>query len=198
MPDLLWVDLETTGLNATLFWSRILEASFVLTDERGTILKSFTKIPTFQRRHLDYIVRDMPPKVREMHTKSGLIDELFEVSFSAAPINKLYEDNDRYESQLREGMIAVAQTLQHKLPMSGASVHFDRRWLAKFAPEIESGFHYRDFDISTIRMSVKFLRPDLAKSEPEKRGIHRTLADIEDAIRYYRWAQENFFVKQEG
>jgi oligoribonuclease len=208
---LLWTDLETPGLEHDEPWSAIFEAGFVLTDAFGVVLGEYSIVPQYPSNFLDYSFAKMDKVCTEMHTKSGLIEDLrdaqmpevddFEKGHKKAPAESWMQSIRTYP--MMRAMYLTQEALEemdvpygtHKLTMAGASPHFDRRWLANFWPSVEEGFHYRNFDVSTIRKAVALLRPDLAKNEPEKRGSHRVLDDIHDAIRYYQWAQEFFFSK---
>lgn len=208
---LLWTDLETPGLEHNEPWSAIFEAGFVLTDKIGNILGEWSIIPEYPSNFLDYSFGRMDQVCTDMHTKSGLIDALrdvqmpeitdFEEGHKKAPAEAWMESIRTYP--MLRAMFLAQEALSemgveygdHDLYMAGATPHFDRRWLAYFWPSIEDGFHYRDFDVSTIRKCVSMLRPDLAKNEPAKRGSHRVLDDIKEAIHYYQWAQEHFFIK---
>lgn len=212
-PEMLWVDLETPGLNPAEPWSAILEASVVATDRYGNMLGSVSVIPSYPSNFLDYMIESMDAYCGDMHTKSGLLVDLRKKQADAVwdlemGTNKALAIEDWMASIRMYPMLEAFRLLvggmrrvckvnprDHQLPMAGATVHFDREWLRYFWPEIEAGFHYRNFDISTIRKSVELLRPDLAAREPEKRYGHRAFADIEDAIEYYKWAQAHFFQK---
>lgn len=208
---LLWTDLETPGLEHLEPWSAIFEAGFVLTDQFGTILGEYSVVPQYPSNFLDYAIGRMDKVCTDMHTKSGLIADLrdvqmpdvedFEEGHKKAPAEAWMQSISTWPSlramHLTQEALAEmgVEYGTHKLTMAGATPHFDRRWLAHFWPSVEDGFHYRNFDVSTIRKAVAMLRPDLAKNEPEKRGNHRALDDIKDAIHYYQWAQEFFFSK---
>lgn len=213
-PEILWVDLETPGLSPHEPWSAILEAAFVATDRYGEPLGGVSIIPSYPANFLDYMIQNMDQYCKDMHTKSGLLVELreyqtdsvwnLEVGTSNAVNIDVWMESIKWAAlaealrQMTRGIREVCKVNpnDHKLYMAGASTHFDREWLRVFWPSIEAGFHYRNFDISTIRKGVELLRPDLVKCEPEKREGHRAYADIDDAIRYYEWAQSHFFVKE--
>lgn len=208
---LLWTDLETPGLEHDEPWSAIFEAGFTLTDAKGRILEEFEIIPEYPSNFLDYAFERMDDVCKRMHAKSGLIDAMRKVQMpDITPVDE-YERMLPAESYMQgirtypmmRAMYRVQEWMEecgieygsHRLTMAGASSHFDRRWLANFWPSVEEGFHYRNFDISTIRKAVALLRPDLMDFEPERTGTHRALGDIREAINYYKWAQDNFFIK---
>src|SRR5690606_1262673 len=65
----------------------------------------------------------------------------------------------------------------------------DRRFLARWLPEIENHLHYRSVDVSSVKELVRRWYPDVIASAPRKTGSHRALDDIRASIeelRYYR------------
>lgn len=209
-PAMLWVDLETTGLASDKPWSAILEAGFVLTDGFGNTLEKYSVVPEYPENFLSYVIENLDEVCTDMHTKSSLLTDLRTCQWKPLRNRLARSREDWAEAAKRLSMHTAAQKVHFYfldrgysiksigLPMAGATVHFDRRWLFQYWPEIENGFHYRNMDISSIRECVKALRPDLLKVEPETQNIHRAIPDIEDAIQYYKWAQEHFFMKLGG
>ena len=49
-------------------------------------------------------------------------------------------------------------------PMCGNSVYNDRRFLSKYMPKLEAYFHYRNLDVSTLKILAQKFAPDLLKS----------------------------------
>lgn len=208
-PALLWVDIETTGLDEWATGAMILEIHFVTTDAKGNILESRGIVPAMPRNLLVHVLNNMDEYCTEMHRKSGLIDKLdsiatesilqVDVERRAIPHEEWMQTlcaitcHSLQKSILDEILPWLGLERNHKLYMAGASVHFDRRWMARFLPNVEKGFHYRDFDISTIRKAVEMVRPDLAACEPARGGIHRAEPDIMEALYYFGWAREYFF-----
>ncbi|MCD2476155.1 oligoribonuclease, partial [Staphylococcus aureus] len=73
-------------------------------------------------------------------------------------------------------------------PMCGNSICQDRRVMARWMPDLEGYFHYRNLDVSTLKELCKRWRPDLSKGF-KKSGKHKALADIYESIdelKYYR------------
>ncbi len=75
--------------------------------------------------------------------------------------------------------------------MCGNSVCQDRRFMARGMPELETWFHYRNLDVSTLKELVKRWRPDLAKGMV-KHGKHEALADIYESIEELKYYREKF------
>ena len=84
---------------------------------------------------------------------------------------------------------AEAQTIQFlqqyvvagKSPMCGNSICQDRRFLAREMPLLEAFFHYRNLDVSTLKILAQLWAPEIA-SGVKKEGAHLALADVRDSI----------------
>ena len=75
-----------------------------------------------------------------------------------------------------------------KSPMCGNSICQDRRFMARWMPRLESHFHYRSLDVSTLKELARRWRPDVYRTF-EKKSRHEALADIYESIaelRHYR------------
>jgi len=75
------------------------------------------------------------------------------------------------------------------VPLCGNSIGTDRRFLARFYPEIEDYLHYRSVDVSTLKELARRWHPDVLTNAPKKARGHRALDDIReslDELRYYR------------
>ncbi|MNR22075.1 Oligoribonuclease [compost metagenome] len=75
--------------------------------------------------------------------------------------------------------------------MCGNSIGQDRRFMARWMPELERYFHYRNLDVSTLKELCKRWRPDIAKGVVKK-GKHEALADILESIEELRYYREHF------
>jgi oligoribonuclease len=75
------------------------------------------------------------------------------------------------------------------VPLCGNSIGTDRRFLARFLPEIEEFLHYRSIDVSTVKELARRWYPEALAAQPKKTGAHRALGDIQESVaelRYYR------------
>ncbi|NLE55971.1 MAG: oligoribonuclease, partial [Lentisphaerae bacterium] len=75
-----------------------------------------------------------------------------------------------------------------KSPICGNSIGQDRRFLYQYMPMLEAYFHYRNLDVSTLKILAERWAPQIMGgfSKQEK---HRALDDIRESIaelRYYR------------
>ena len=122
----------------------------------------------------------MEEVVRQMHTKSGLLDAIHASSLSLA-------DAGAQTLEFIKAHVPERRTV----PLCGNSIGTDRRFLATQLPEIEEWLHYRSVDVSTVKELARRWYPDAVKNAPEKSGGHRALDDIRESIeelRYYRSA----------
>lgn len=180
----IWVDVETSGLDPEKDY--LLEVGIVLTDRwGGSIAEDSWLLDTVLPKEVD-------PFVVEMHNKSGLWNDLTD---STATLTQI-EATDRILD-----FLTIHNIRYSSLPMCGSSVHFDRSFLKKFLPEVEKHFHYRNIDISTLKLLCEDLNPELyakldSETQPAKK--HRAISDCYDTINEYKFYWENFlFVGEE-
>jgi len=86
----------------------------------------------------------MDPFVVNMHEKSGLFDQVTKNGVH------IYEASNELVAWMGEVGITKGD-----LPMAGSSVGFDRSFLKRHMPEVESMFHYRNIDVSTVKELAK-------------------------------------------
>jgi oligoribonuclease len=167
------MDLEMTGLDHTR--DVIVEIATIVTDDE---LEVVAEGPDLVVHQPDDVLAAMDPFVRDMHTKSGLLDAIraSQVTLEQA------------------GAQTLAFIRQHvpdarSVPLCGNSIGTDRRFLAAYLPEIETYLHYRSIDVSSVKELVRRWYPKVRQGRPQKQGLHRALDDIRDSIdelRYYR------------
>jgi len=124
--------------------------------------------------------------VRDMHTSSGLLEEL------AAGIT-MTEAEEQVLAYVREWAPDAA-----KAPLGGNTVATDRGFLARDMPELESHLHYRIIDVSSIKELALRWFPRAYFNSPKKAGGHRALADIRESIAELRYYREAIFVAPPG
>lgn len=179
VPDetrLIWVDMEMTGLNPAV--DRIIEIAIVVTDNALQVVAQSEAIAIAQP---DSVLDAMDQWNKATHGRSGLIDRV-KASRSS-------------EADAEQAMLAFLAPLvpTGKSPMCGNSVCQDRRFMARYMPQLEAWFHYRNLDVSTLKELCKRWRPDLAKGFT-KRGAHTALADIVESIDELRYYRERFLI----
>ena len=129
---------------------------------------------------------NMSEFVRDMHTTSGLIEEI--------PNGKSLAEA---EYEVLEYVLKFAPSAR-TAPLAGNTIGTDRMFLAKYMPRLDNHLHYRSVDVSSIKELSRRWYPRIYFNAPEKHGGHRALADILESIReleYYRLAA---FVSEPG
>ncbi len=178
---LVWIDCEMTGLDLTR--DALVEIACIVTDGELTALDG----------GIDVIIKpsaealdNMPDVVREMHTKSGLLDEL------PAGVT-LAEAQDLILGYVRQHVPEA-----RKVPLCGNSIATDRTFLARDMPELDEFLHYRMVDVSSIKELARRWYPRTYFASPPKHGGHRALADIIESIRELRYYRAAVFVPHPG
>ena len=128
----------------------------------------------------------MPDVVREMHTASGLLDEL-------ADGISMDEAQELVMAYVREHVPDAG-----KAPLAGNTVGTDRGFLARDMPELEQYLHYRIIDVSSIKELARRWFPRAYFNAPKKQGGHRALADIRESIQELRYYRSAVFVAEPG
>ncbi|MDQ2757359.1 MAG: oligoribonuclease [Actinomycetota bacterium] len=124
--------------------------------------------------------------VRNMHTTSGLLDEL-----AGGTTMELAQE------QVMAYVTAWVPEAR-KAPLAGNTVGTDRGFLARDMPGLESHLHYRIIDVSSIKELSRRWYPRAYFSAPKKSGGHRALADIRESIAELRYYRAAVFVPQPG
>jgi oligoribonuclease len=168
---LIWLDLEMTGLEPDKHV--ILEIGCVVTDSN---LNMIAEGPVFAIHQPESILTTMDPWSQHQHGKSGLTARCRASKVSLA---KAEEKTLEFVK-----LHCVAQSS----PLCGNSIGQDRRFLNKYMPKLNSFFHYRNIDVSTVKELVHRWYPKSNQS-PKKKKTHYVLDDIRDSIeelRHYR------------
>ena len=169
--NLIWIDLEMTGLDTDN--DSILEIATIVTDKDLNVL---AEGPVFAIHQSDAVLDGMDAWNKGTHGRSGLIDRV-----RASTVD---------EAAASAALIAFLKQWvpAGKSPMCGNSICQDRRFLARWMPKLEAHFHYRNLDVSTLKELVRRWKPEVMKGLV-KEGKHEALADILDSIeelKYYR------------
>jgi oligoribonuclease len=178
---IVWIDCEMTGLNLTA--DALIEVAALVTDSQLSVLGEGVDVVI---RPPDGTLEQMEDVVRNMHTSSGLLDEL------AAGIT-LKEAEDAVMEYIRAFVPEP-----RKAPLAGNSVGTDRGFLARDMPELESHLHYRIVDVSSIKELARRWYPRIYFASPSKNGGHRALADIQESIEELKYYREVLFVPPPG
>lgn len=175
--NLIWIDLEMTGLNPDR--DHIIEIATVVTDSQ---LHTVAEGPVFAIHQPDSILDMMDEWNTKQHNKSGLITRVQQSNVT-----------------LEQAQAETIEFLMHHVPpgrspMCGNSICQDRRFLFRWMSKLEQYFHYRNLDVSSVKMLAYHWYPQLLKNiKPKKESKHLALQDIYDSIAELRYYQQNFF-----
>jgi len=175
---LVWMDLEMTGLDHTS--DVIVEIATLITDDE---LEIIAEGPDLVVHATGEQLAAMDPFVVEMHTRSGLLDQ---IRASAITLEEA-------------GAATLAFIKEHvpeerSVPLCGNSIGTDRRFLDAYLPDIENYLHYRSIDVSSVKELVKRWYPDVDVSRPRGQGSHRALDDIRASIAEMVYYRDTVFV----
>ncbi|HEX9390326.1 MAG TPA: oligoribonuclease [Usitatibacteraceae bacterium] len=172
--NLVWIDMEMTGLVPER--DGIIEVALVVTDAQ---LNTVAEAPVLVVHQSDEVLDAMDSWNKSTHKKSGLIDKVKASALDAAQV----------EAQMIEFLkLHVPSSTS---PMCGNSICQDRRFLARWMPQLEAYFHYRNLDVSTLKELAKRWKPQIM-SGMKKHGKHEALADIYESIDELKYYREHF------
>jgi oligoribonuclease len=169
--NLIWIDLEMTGLNTQR--DAIIEIATVITDKD---LRTLAEGPVLAIHKPDSVLNAMDEWNTRQHNASGLVARVKSSRLAEADAE-------------RQTLDFVARYVERGYsPMCGNSICQDRRFLARLMPELEGYFSYRNLDVSTLKELAKRWAPEVAAAV-NKKSTHLALDDIKESIeelRYYR------------
>ena len=169
--NLIWIDLEMTGLDP--LEDRIIEIATIVTDKN---LNTLEEGPTLVIHQSNEKLDAMDEWCTTQHGKSGLTDRVRNSSISEATAEAI-------TIAFLEKYVPAG-----KSPMCGNSICQDRRFLARWMPQLEEFFHYRNLDVSTLKELVNRWAPEVG-DDFVKESTHLAMDDIKDSVaelKYYR------------
>lgn len=178
---IVWVDCEMTGLDTEN--DVLIEVAALVTDHDLNVLGEGVDVvikPTQDK------IDGMNDFVRNMHTESGLLEDL------AGGVT-LAQAEQAVLKYLNEWLYEAG-----KVPLAGNSIATDRAFIARYMPELDKFLHYRMIDVSSIKELAKRWYPRAYFAAPGKTGNHRALGDIQDSIAELRYYRSTVFVDQPG
>lgn len=179
--NLVWIDCEMTGLNPES--DCLVEVAVVITNSELEILDA----------GLDVVIKPRPDSwanmndfVRNMHTESGLINEVENGLELADAEQIILEYIKRFVPNAKEA------------PLAGNTIGTDRMFINKYMPTLDQHLHYRNIDVSSIKELTRRWYPRVYFQMPKKDGGHRALADILESIQELRYYRQTVMVPAPG
>lgn len=184
MPEitdrLVWVDLEMTGLDPSS--CAIVEIATLVTDAN---LNLVAEGPSLIVHQPEQVLAGMSELVRELHSRSGLLDAIRRSTTSLA------------EAEAETLAFLAQHTAQGTAVLAGNSVWKDRAFLEAYMPRVVAFLHYRMIDVSTVKELVRRWYP-AEHMAPKKQERHRALDDIRESIEELRWYRAKVFAPPGG
>jgi oligoribonuclease len=174
---LVWVDCEMTGLDPAK--DTLLEIATIITNYD---LEIIDRGPVLAIRQSEARLAKMDAWNQRTHKKSGLLER---VRTEGVTIAEAERETLKFVKRY-----CYAQTA----PLCGNSIGQDKRFLAKYMPELHGFLHYKVVDVSSIKVLIKEWYGGKYES-PKKQELHRALADIEESIAELDYYRKNVFVK---
>jgi oligoribonuclease len=160
---LIWVDMEMTGLDPET--CAIVEIAVLITE-----VNDLTPLDQYHAviHQAESVIASADPVVQQMHARSGLWGRMLAsaTSVEAAETSAL-ELVSRWCAP-RQGILA------------GNSVWHDRRFMVAYMPRFAQYLHYRQVDVSTIKILAAAWYGEGAL--PRKSDKHTALEDIRESI----------------
>lgn len=173
---LIWIDLEMTGLDTNR--DSIIEIASIVTDGNLDVI---AEGPVVAINQTEAVLSGMDEWNTRQHNRSGLVDRVLKSPFTAADA----------ERQTLEFLAELVQS--GASPMCGNSICQDRRFMAREMPDLEAFFHYRNLDVSSLKILAGMWAPEVAAGL-SKASAHLALDDIRDSIAELRHYREHFLV----
>lgn len=171
--NLVFLDLETTGLSATQ--DRIIEIAMLPVNCNLELLDQGWSCVVDPAR---FDLSTLNPTVQAMHTENGLLDEL--KNEAGIPL---------HEAAMAAVKYAQKFVIRGQSPLAGSTIHFDRGFLNRYMPVVDKFFHYRNADVSSLKEFWKRWYPEAG--EPPKVKAHRALADCFASVAEAKWYHEH-------
>lgn len=173
--NLVWMDLEMTGLEPQQ--DRIIEIATLVTDKHLNLLAEGPVLAIHQSEEVLAMMDDWNWRT---HGKSGLVERIRKSTVMEA-------------DAVRQTLDFLRQWLPPRAsPLCGNSICQDRRFLARWMPELERFLHYRNLDVSTVKELASRWAPQTLR-KLKKEGSHQALDDIRESVEELRYYREALF-----
>jgi oligoribonuclease len=176
--SLIWIDLEMTGLVPET--DRIIEIATLITDGDLNVI---AQGPVLAVKQSDEALAAMDDWNQRTHGNSGLIERVKNSTIS------------ELDAQAQTLAFLSEYSEKGASPMCGNSICQDRRFLARYMPDLEAFFHYRNLDVSTVKELARRWSPEVLNSL-KKQATHQALDDIKDSIAELQHYREHFIQKK--
>ena len=172
--------MEMSGLDPDK--ERILEVAVLVTDGN---LEVVAEGPNLVVHQPEAVLEAMDEWNTKHHGQSGLTKRVRESTID--------------ESQVSAALLEFLgeHTEKKKAPLAGNSIHQDRRFVARYLPEVEDWLHYRNVDVSTVKELARRWYPKQYSGRPPKKGSHRAMDDLVESIEELKYYREALFIPQE-
>jgi oligoribonuclease len=178
---IVWVDCEMTGLENGV--DEICEIAVVVTDEDLNEQHTGLQLVVKPSRKA---LKNMGEFVTNMHTESGLIEEIPKGM-------KIAEAEKQVLEYIKQWV-----TEERTAPLAGNSIGTDRMFINRQMPTLDAFLHYRNIDVSSIKELTRRWYPRVYFQLPKKTGNHRALADIKESIKELRYYRKTVLVQAPG
>jgi oligoribonuclease len=155
---------------------RILEVATIVTDSE---LNTLAEGPVLVVHQPAAVLEGMDEWNTRTHGETGLAERARASSLDEKEVERLtLEFLQQYVPKGRS-------------PMCGNSICQDRRFLARWMPDFEAWFHYRNLDVSTIKELARRWKPEVYAGMVKK-NTHKALDDIRESIEELRYYRKHF------
>jgi oligoribonuclease len=171
-----WIDLETTGLSLDC---GICEVAAVVTDEQYYVKDRYHRVVS-----VDKSSRRQTTAI-EMHKRSGLWSEVEQQGIGISWVD------------LEVSSMLASWSKGKPMILGGSSVHFDRGFIEKYMPATNRLLHYRNLDVSSVKIFVANATGIPTEELPPKKSDtkHRAMDDILESLNALKTYQEYLDVK---
>lgn len=179
---LIWIDLETTGLDPDE--EKILEIATIITDPD---LNTIAEGPNIVIHQPDSVLAEMGEWCTDQHGKTGLTQAVRE-----SKVNLIEAESETFKFIER-----YCET--GKSPLCGNTIDFDRSFLRRHMSGLEASMAYRSVNVSSFKIMIQGWYPEI---EWKKDGLslwanaeagHRALEDIRESINELRFYRNHMF-----